>query len=365
MALLRAPLLVLAVLAAFTTPLRADPLAKSPARCMGQVLVATGLATIDGLDVGGDAENVLVHSGEGAASRYWVFTSQGYYYVDKPFPKNGTIGFAIGGPDKPRRYAWFVKDGVVASQSNQGVAATVTTNRWVPLDDAAWKIVERVVAAKLPRLLEQLKEHRDYDAKKHMKFSLPNGWADTYDACKGLPGDPGKRVEAIATAEQAKFQALAKAPLEPVRYEVVRRQDHAEWRQCAQKSDCVVVSGPCGAQDVAAKSAKKAYASWAHTREEQINCDQPDEARPVVACEAGQCLDTAATPKSAWSACNTDADCVIDLACDTPAAINKRTRLDAGYQRWHWFRTVDAWDRCAEVEEPKAGRCVAGTCAAR
>jgi hypothetical protein len=365
MAPVRARLLLLATLAALPAVLRADPAGKDPARCLGQLLTATGLGATDGLELGGDAEVVLVHSGEGATSRYWVFSTRGHDVVDKPWPKNGPIGFVVSGLDKPRRYAWFRRDGVVVSQSNQVVPVTVTADRWAPLDDAAWKMVERVVAAKLPKLLVQLKEHRDEDAKKHMRFTMANGWAETYEACKGLPGDPGKRVEAIAAAEQTQFLALAKAPLEFVHYDVVRRQDHPEWRQCRTKRDCVVVDGPCGAADVVAKSAKKDYASWARTREAQINCDQPDETHPNVACEAALCIDSAAVLNPRWSTCNTDADCQIDLSCDAPVAINKRTRLDPGYQRWHWFRTVDSWDRCAEVEEPKPGSCVAGSCVVR
>jgi len=194
---------------------------------------------------------------------------------------------------------------------------------------------------------------------------MPNGWTEPYEACIGLPGDGGQRTSQLASSEQAQFQALAKTPLEFVHYDVVRRQDHAEWRQCTAKQDCAVASGPCGATDVVAKSAKKAYASWTATRQEQINCDQFDEARPVLACEEGKCIDTNARPASCWSACAADADCVIDLVCDGSTPINKRMLADEGYQRWRWFRVVDAWDRCNEEQSPPIGKCVGGRCALR
>jgi len=118
---------------------------------------------------------VLVH--DGTQSRYFVLTSRGQYSVVKPWPKSGSVGFVVSGFDKPRHYAWYVKNGTMGSQSNQVVPAIVTADKLVPLDDTAWKIVERVAAAKLPRLLVQLKEHRDYDAKKHLAF-LDAEWLD-------------------------------------------------------------------------------------------------------------------------------------------------------------------------------------------
>lgn len=200
-----------------------------------------------------------------------------------------------------------------------------------------------------------------------MKFAVPNGWAEVYDACTGLDGPTGQRITAFVQVDRRRFAAVAGAPLEPVRYAVVRRQDNPAWRRCVSAKDCVVASGPCGWPDVIAASAKKAYGRWAKQRAEQINCDRPDDSAPVSAsCEAQQCVDRAAMPQERWSACRADADCAVDLSCDAPVAINKRTLDDAGYQRWRWWKVVDAWDRCGAAETVAGeARCEQGVCVPR
>jgi fermentation-respiration switch protein FrsA (DUF1100 family) len=71
------------------------------------------------------------------------------------------------------------------------------------------------------------------------QYSVVKPWpkSGSVGSCVGLPGDVGQRTSQLASSEQAKFQALAKAPLELLHYDLVRRQDHAEWRHCTAKQD--------------------------------------------------------------------------------------------------------------------------------
>jgi hypothetical protein len=126
-----------------------------------------------------------------------------------------------------------------------------------------------------------------------------------------------------------------------------------------------MAAGACGFPDAIAKSARAAYASWAKTREAQINCDQPEESENKITplCQASQCVDPYAIPQTRWTACKADDDCEVDLECDVPTAVNKTTRSDPGYLRWRWWRVVDAWDKCSDPEMARRkGRCTQGRC---
>jgi hypothetical protein len=157
-------------------------------------------------------------------------------------------------------------------------------------------------------------------------------------------------------------------PLEPARYDQIRRADHPEWRRCERASECVAVNGPCGWPDVAARTAQSTYERWAKTRGDQINCDMPDEsARVRPACVAGQCVDPDATPSPAWTRCDADADCAVAAVCDHATAVNKAALARPGFARWQWLITVDDWDRCelatgAHPAEGAHARCVAHAC---
>src|SRR5262245_60970541 len=125
----RLSLLSIALLA---LPARADDDAAT--RCMGRLLTATGLGAPGGLEVGGDVDVVLVHAGDVT----WVFSSRGVFRAEKPWPATGVVGFEVAGLDRPRRYTWHVKRGVVQSQSNAPGPTTIVADRWAAYDAAAW-----------------------------------------------------------------------------------------------------------------------------------------------------------------------------------------------------------------------------------
>jgi hypothetical protein len=318
----------------------------------------TGLGADEKLEIGGDDAVILTHEG----NHYQAFSAAGYATVEKPWPKKGTVGFRVTLPGGERRFAWMISDGRFSSQSNGPARADVVVKDWKPLDDAAWTTIEHIVRIKLPEVVVQMKEHRAHDAHKHMRNGVPNGWAEVYDACRGID-----RIASFVEEQAKDWKALMAKPVEFEPYTVVKRSEQRAWRTCATNAECTIARGACGFPDAIAKSAKGAYASWAKTREDQINCDQPEDGDKITAaCVAATCVDPHATKQAQWAACKVDDDCVVDLECEPSAAlaVNKKTRTDPGYLRWRWWQVVDAWDRCSDPDVPskRQAKCISGSC---
>lgn len=317
----------------------------------------------------GDADVVVAHLDEPGHARAYAFSHDGYFVVEKPWPKRA-VSFSVSSPDGPKRYMWKLDERYVQRElASKGKAKTdALAQGFVPLDAQAWPALKRMVTLMLPKTLVTYEQSRAYCAKTHIHSGgPPMGSIESYTKCTELAASD-EELGRFVKSERGKFDALLATPLVFAHYDVARSGDHPEWRSCDSAKACVVASGPCGWTDAIAKRARPAYESWAKTRTEQINCDKPDEDEKVrTSCEAGVCRDPDAQPRPAWFACKADRDCEATLVCDEPIAVTNETLSSQGFARWSWFRTVDAWDRCplsTGKPAPKElrARCAAGRC---